>query len=108
MSWPDEQTLRAILELPGVSGQTRHDIERYLDDPESWVRKARREMTPEQENARARYEARVEDDDAEDDTTLLEIEYELTIAQNDATALHRALQGAFQSHYTQLLEAGKI
>lgn len=31
---PSESTLRAILELPGVAGSTRHTIESYLDDPD--------------------------------------------------------------------------
>ncbi len=38
MSWPAPDTLRAILDLPGVSGSTRADIEMYLDDPDGWGR----------------------------------------------------------------------
>lgn len=30
--WPEERTLRAILTLPGVSGQTLSDVEDYLGD----------------------------------------------------------------------------
>ena len=33
MNWPEESTLRAILTLPGVAGQTISDIEDYLGDP---------------------------------------------------------------------------
>jgi hypothetical protein len=34
--WPAEDVLRSILELPGIAGTTRHDIERFLADPAAW------------------------------------------------------------------------
>jgi len=36
MNWPTEQTLRALLELPGVSGPDQREVERYLDNPRRW------------------------------------------------------------------------
>lgn len=37
--WPDETTLRAILDLPGVSGQTIAVVERYLADSQGYQRR---------------------------------------------------------------------
>jgi hypothetical protein len=34
--WPAEEVLRAILELPGIAGTTRHDLELFLADPAAW------------------------------------------------------------------------
>ena len=84
MSWPDEQTLRAILELPGVSGETRHDIERYLAD------------------------SRLHEIEAEREQCQGKVGVTEWTRTGAATKLRRSLNSAVQAHWSQLVEAGKI
>jgi hypothetical protein len=76
--WPEEDVLRAILKLPGVSGQTMSEIEDYLDDIEMSLRF---------------HEAEKDFPGA---------------AYRPMHELRRSLHAAVNAHWSQLCEAGAV
>lgn len=94
--WPEEEVLRAILKLDGVSGQTVADIEDYLDDP-----RLLHEMHAREVDAILTAEdcAKANGEEFDPDNFPLPLE---------AHGLRRRLCAAVNSHWAQLCDAGAV